>query len=194
MIEINVIEGARGTFKSTIAFKMRQRIPETTLINFTGFHEDGNNGLIKVTDYYKAWMKFLFNIWNHESKFVFDRFFFTEMIFSQLYKEYDFEKTYNELLGDLELLSTIGVKINIFFLTINDEKELEQRLTRDKVPFGKAMENVLETLRQQELYEDMFKTFFYNNTNRYMNLYDIDTTGKTNEEVYAEIQEILATK
>ena len=192
-MEIDIIEGARGTGKSTIAFKLRQRVSETTLINFTGFHEDGEKGLIKVFKYYKAWMRMFFQAHRHESNFVFDRFFFSERVYSQLYKEYDFKKAYVYLLDDLETLSEMGVKINIFFLTIDNDKELKQRLIRDKVPFGKAEENVVETLKQQELYKNMFESLYYNKTSDNIRVFKIDTSGKTNEEVYEEIIQLKTT-
>jgi thymidylate kinase len=113
-MEIDIFEGARGTGKSTLAFKMRQRTPETTLINFTGFHTDGEAGLWKATYYYKTWFKYLFQMYNHDSKLVFDRFYFSESVFSNLYKEYDFLNTYLELNEMLEQLSVLDVKINIF--------------------------------------------------------------------------------
>ena len=63
---------------------------------------------------------------------------------------------YIELNDLLEDLAIMGVKINIFFLTINDKEELAQRLVRDKVPFGKAEESVEQTLKQQEKYAKLF--------------------------------------
>ncbi len=185
-MEITILEGARGTGKSTLAFKLRQKNSETTLINFTGFHEDGDKGLVKSYVYYSAFMQFLNRLSNHDSKFVFDRFFFSEKVYSSLYKEYDFGDSYNYLLDELKFLSEIGVKINIFQLTINDEKELEQRLIRDKVPFGKAVESVKETLKQQELYEELFNSL-HSHTNSNLKIFKIDTSSKTMDEVYDEI-------
>lgn len=192
-MEIDILEGGRGTGKSTLAFKLRQKTPETTLINFTGFHTDGQEGLEKVKNYYMAFMEMLKQLNDHESKFVFDRFFFSEAVFSQLYKEYDFKNTYIELLDKLEALSEIGIKINLFFLTINNEKELEQRLIRDKVPFGKAEESVAQTLEQQKLYKNLFDAIYYNRSNDRLRVFEIDTSGKTNDDVYAEILQLKTT-
>lgn len=192
-MEITILEGARGTGKSTLAFKLRQKIPETTLINFTGFHTDGEDGLCKVSDYYKSWMKLFYDLRYHESNFVFDRFYFSESIFSKLYKSYDFENEFYELSDLLYDLSDYGVKINIFNLTINDTEELRHRLMRDKVPFGKAKESVEESLKQQELYDSMFENFnhYYSDTN--LNTHTIDTSGKTNDNVYDEIVKKIKT-
>lgn len=191
-MELTILEGARGTGKSTLAFQLRQKTSETTLINFTGFHTDGEKGLEKVSDYYRVWMDMIYYLANHDSKFIFDRFYFSEMVYSYLYKDYEFKGTYEYLNDWLHSLSKMGVKINIYFLTIDDEKELSERLLRDKVPFGKAEESVKQTLIQQEEYRHIFDTLnFYSNKN--FKIHTIDTSGKTTDEVYNEIAKIKTT-
>lgn len=196
MLEITIIEGCRGTGKSTIASRLRQTTSETTLINFTGFHADGEEGLSKVLVYYKSFLQMFNRLSAHDSKFIFDRFFFSEMIYSQLYKDYDFTDCYFDLLDNLELLTQIGVKINIFYLTINDEEELRNRLMRDKVPFGKAEESVRESLRQQTLYSILFDSLYENRAikNSNLNIYEIDTSGLTTDEIYNEILQFKTTE
>lgn len=193
-MEIVILEGCRGTGKSTLAFKLRQKIsPTPTLINFTGFHDDGEKGLNKVHDYYASWLNMFQTLKNHESQFVFDRFYFSEMVYSQLYKDYDFKHSFWNFTDDLYTIS-LKAKITIFNLTINDEDELQQRLIRDKVPFGKAKESVEESLRQQELYKNMFDEIerFYNSNGDIfkrcdVTIHTIDTSNKTTDEVYEEI-------
>lgn len=190
-MEITIFEGGRGTGKSTLASKFRQKNSDTTLINFTGFHEDGQSGLSKVTEYYKSWMQLLFALSGHKSSMVFDRFYFSERVYSQLYKDYDFRGHFFEFNESLDELAQMGVKINIVLLTIHDKEELKQRLMRDKVPFGKAEENVSETLKQQDEYINVMAGFniSYNGDN--MKVYQIDTSGKSNDEVYVEVLEKL---
>lgn len=190
MLEINILEGARGTGKSTISFKLRQKIGETTLINFTGFNEEGFDGKMKSYDYYSAFMKLLYELKNHDSKMVFDRFFFSERVFSELYKDYDFSQLYELLSSSLVGLAYEGVKINIFFFTIDDENELKSRLTRDKIPFGKVEESVTQSMLQQELYKKVFSDFEKHTSNvPNINVHTIDTTYKTLEEIYDEAVE-----
>jgi deoxyguanosine kinase len=193
MMQINILEGARGTGKSTLAFKLRQTLPETTLINPTGFHTDGAKGLVRVYDYYMAWMRLLFAECVSDNRYVFDRFFFTEQVFSKLYKNYNFNVGYNDFAEMLEELSLGGVKINIFHLTIDDEEELKERLTRDKVPFANVSENVEESMKQQEMYRKLFNGFNYGYCNDNMVIHTIDTSNKTNDHVYAEIIRQLKT-
>lgn len=192
-MEITILEGARGTGKTTLAQKLRQTTSNSTLINFTGFNQDGEEGLRRVTDYYKAFMGMFLRLAKHDSKFIFDRFFFSEMVYSQLYKNYDFEDVYKELLFDLEVLAHHGAKINILYLTVNEKEELKRRLIRDKVSFFNVDENVEETLKQQNVYRDVFDDLFtkhlMNNDAVHKNLHIklIDTSHKTNEEVYNDI-------
>jgi deoxyguanosine kinase len=194
MLEITILEGARGTGKSTLAFKLRQKTsPTPTLINFTGFHDEGHDGFLKVSRYYEAFMKLLSQLYKHDSQMVFDRFYFSEAVYSQLYKDYDFSYM-NEMLNNCLIeMSEKGVKINIFFLTINNEEELKQRLIRDKVPFGKAQENVEETLKQQDMYREVFMELEANYLNSNLKIHTIDTSGKTNDDVYAEILTLKTT-
>ena len=190
MLNIDIYEGARGTGKSTITHKIRQLIPETTLVNPTGFHTDGGKGLEKIEYYYDAWFDLLYFLKGHDSSIVFDRFYFSEMIFSKLYKRYDFKPSYvdyNYMLGELVKR---GVNINIFFLTINNEEELKNRLTRDKVPFGKAEESVKETLQQQKEYKELFDKL---RDESILKIHYIDTSGKTTDEVYEEILQLKTT-
>ena len=191
MLEITILEGARGTGKSTVANKMRQLMPETTLVNPTGFHADGGNGLNKIEHYYDAWFDMLYYLRRHESSFVFDRFYFSEMVFSKLYKEYDFKTAYIDYSAMLCEMVEKGVNINIFFLVIKDEEELKNRLTRDKVPFGKVEESVKETLQQQKEYKELFDRLHYGSI---LDIHYIDTSGKTTNEVYEEILQLKTTK
>jgi broad-specificity NMP kinase len=186
-MRIIILEGARGTGKSTVARAVRQKIPEITLVNPTGFHLDGEEGLKKVVNYYYAWINMLSNLHNHNSTFVFDRFFFTERVFSELYKSYNFNDYYEVFLEDLCNVA----EVDIIFLTINDTEELKTRLMRDKVPFGKAEENVTETLKQQDLYEDIMVDFFRDYSNKNARLHTIDTSNKTQEEIQEEVFKIV---
>jgi deoxyguanosine kinase len=189
-----ILEGARGTGKSTIAFKLRQKMKNSTLINFTGFNEDGKEGLEKISNYYKSWFA-LFRNFNWKVKdqvIICDRFYPSEMVFSSLYKEYDFTQEY---VNFCRLLPTLADEIYIINFTINDENELKNRLLRDKIPFGKADESVIETLKQQHKYKELFKemkdmevgTSFENK----INFAEIDTTRITTDEIFEEVFKLI---
>lgn len=193
MLNITILEGGRGTGKSTVAFKLRQMMSETTLMNPTGFHNDGEEGLNKVVKYYDALFGMLNDMSSHDSKIVFDRFYFSEEVFSSLYKSYDFSDyciDYNQLLADF---SSIGVKIDIVLLTINDEEELKRRLVRDKVPFGNVEESVKETLNQQAEYVDLLNDFHFSYKEDNLKVHFIDTSRMSSDDVYNEILKLKTT-
>jgi thymidylate kinase len=184
-----IFEGARGTAKSTISRKIRDKTKDSTLINFTGFSLDGIDGFQKVTDYYMNWFHFLESMKGHNSTIICDRFFFSEFVYSELYKDYDFSQQYSFF---LTRLSKIADDIEILFFTIEDEEELKGRLARDKVPFGKAEESTVETMRQQDVYNEVMDEvdFLYSDDER-INLNRINTTGKTLEEIEKEVFKIV---
>jgi thymidylate kinase len=186
-LRLVIFEGARGTGKSTVARAIRQKIPEITLVNPTGFHADGEDGFSKIVHYYDAWTGMVHFLKGHNSTFVFDRFFFTERVFSELYKEYgeDFKIDYDIYLRTI----AESADVDILFFTIDDEEELGQRLTRDKVPFGKVEESVAETFKQQELYRNIMNDI----SKKYskIKIHTVNTTGKTPDEVETEVFRII---
>ncbi|WP_458458689.1 hypothetical protein, partial [Pseudobutyrivibrio sp.] len=173
--------------KSSLAFQARQLLEDTTLVNFTGFRKDGAEGLIKIASYYKSWFQFISNMKSHESILVCDRFFFSEMVYSQLYKNYKFDAEYRflcNLLSDYE--------VDIVFLTINDTLELVKRLERDKVPFANVAESVEETIKQQEVYDNLLSQFsIVNSSKPNIRVSKIDTTGKNQKEVSEEFFKLI---
>lgn len=183
-----ILEGSRGVGKSTIARSIREKISEITLVNPTGFHLDNLEGLNKVSRYYERWMNFLWSMSKHNSTFVFDRFFFSEMVFSKLYKSYEFTEKYEDLLFDL---CTLPCEVDLIFFTIGDEAELKERLLRDKVPFGKAEESVAETLKQQSAYANIMSEIDTDYAHTTFRLHYVDTTHKTPEQVQEEVFKII---
>lgn len=187
MSRLVIFEGARGTGKSTIARAIREKISEVTLVNPTGFHADGEEGFNKIAEYYDAWINMIHSLSSHDSTFVFDRFFFTERVFSELYKNYDFNTDYNIYLRCM----CESAEVDVIFLTIDDNEELGNRLTRDKVPFGKVEESVTETLKQQDLYKDIMFDFSHDYSSDSVRLHTIDTSKKTLEEIQNEVFKII---
>lgn len=174
-MKIITIEGSRGTGKSTIAHQLRQELKDTTLINFTGFNTDGEEGFKRITDYYMNWIAMFIQMKQAglEHTILCDRIFFSEMVFSKLYKNYDFREVYAFLVEAFALLEP-----TIFYLTIEDEEELGRRLQRDKVPFHNVEESVTETFKQQAEYDKVFKDI-----EDKFNIVTIDTTHLTAEQV-----------
>jgi len=172
--KILVLEGARGTGKSTLAFQLRQSLKNSTLINFTGFNMDGEKGLRQVENYYYTWMHFFYGMESHnvEQTIICDRIFFSEKVFN-MYKNYNFDEAYINLIQNFAKLNP-----TIFYLTINDEIELSRRLVRDKIPFHNVEESVAETLKQQGEYDKVFEE-----VKDKFNIVTIDTSRLSTEQV-----------
>lgn len=188
MLKVIILEGPRGTGKSTVARLLRNAIEGSTLINLTGFKEDEDKGLSKIRRYYLALNEYLTSLKNTGEDFtiIFDRTFFSEMVYAPLYKSYDFSEMYKCL---CELLLDSADSVEIFFLTVYDREEFAHRLTRDKVElFGSVEESVDQSLAQQRGYQQVFDNFtdeWGHSSN--MKLYKIDTSFLTPEDVKNEI-------
>ncbi|PAD70571.1 hypothetical protein CHH83_01850 [Bacillus sp. 7586-K] len=193
MSKLIILEGARGTGKSTISFKLRQQIKHSTLINFTGFHDDGEKGLRKISNYYQNWFTFFRNLRVNIEDYIIicDRFFPSEMVFSSLYKDYDFTSEYKML---CKLLPTLAEEIILLNFSINNEKQLKERLIRDKIPFSNVDESVAETLKQQDEYERAIKQLRDEikwDKDSSVKIFNIDTTSKSINEIEKEVKSLL---
>lgn len=177
-MKLIIIEGARGTGKSSVTSKLRHSLKGSTLVNATGFSDDYWKGFIKITSYYEYWMEFLESMVKVDNQYViFDRFFFSELVYSSLYKNYNFEGVYELFLDRLKELEP-----QIFLLTVNDNNELRKRLNRDKVNFHNVDESVEETLKQQEVYLKIFDNVESD---------IIDTSNMTTDDVYNYIMKSI---
>lgn len=145
-----IIEGARGTGKSTVARILRDKVLNSTLINFTGFNEGGEEGLEKVIRYYDAWFEFFWRIQDMDVTFIHDRYYFSEMVYSKLYKDYDFTRAFQTFNSHLE--NTFD-DFHIILLVTDDREKLMSRLSRDKEKlFGRVTEDANNSFTQQDLY------------------------------------------
>lgn len=182
-----ILEGPRTVGKSTLSQLLRQQVNYCTLVNFTGFSEDGAEGLNKITKYYGEWLSMFANLRGSDITFVCDRSFFSEMVYSQLCKSYDFRPYYEHF------VSTMGMNcdsVKVFHLNVKDEEEIKKRAIREKVKFKDVGDSVDEVLKQKELYDSLFAEF---KAIKPLNteLHEIDTTNKTIEQVKNEIIDLL---
>lgn len=148
-----VVEGARGLGKSSITRYLRDKTTNSTLINYTGFNEKGEHGKAKVSNYYKNWKDFFWQSQGWGFTFIHDRYFFSEFVYSKLYKDYDFESEYLKL---VKAIPQTYDKLDLFVLWTDSVEELERNLNRDKVQlFGEVSESTKESLKQQISYLNM---------------------------------------
>ncbi len=191
MNKLIILEGHRLTGKSTVSRVLRERINYATLLNPTGFKEDGERGLQKIVDYYDNWLYFLENLEKHKDlTFIFDRQIFSEMVYSRLYKQYDFAFYFQRI-----LLAMLDVAhIDLFVLELNNDAELLRRAQRDKVPFAGIADSVEQVRAQREgyrrLFDDMVKGSHGDLSRMNMQLH----TLKGNEDVLSIAEDILSAR
>jgi deoxyguanosine kinase len=192
-LDIVILEGPRGTGKTTVAQILRRKINYSTLINPTGFPEDGMKGLIKINAYYTAWMKFLreASYVGQPYRLIFDRFFFTEMVFSSLYKSYDFRAMFEKCWHDLIVHAD---KVDIFYFTVDDQENLHERLDRDKPQFASVVDSLTEYYRQADAYNSLFSEI-YNMSSGLPNVFvhKLDTSNTKPDAVAEKIITLLNT-
>ncbi len=195
MLKLIILEGPRGTGKSTITRKLRDKVDGATLINLTGFKTDGEEGLAKIKSYYNSLDTYLHHLSKsqHTYTVIFDRTFFSEVVYSKIYKSYDFTASYNYLLNSL--FDCVD-ELHLFYLRLNDGDKLRERLNRDKVQlFDKVEESVAESFKQQEYYDALFSDMasvmlnVNSDTSKIRTFKTIQTDSLSIEDVYDIIME-----
>ena len=103
---IIIIEGPQGSGKSTMANFLRDNLASSNLYRLTGIKDKTASGLEKNIKMYNDLIDYMQKLEDMGVNLIFDRTFFTEMIYSSLgYKPYDFTKPYNELVKRLANLN-----------------------------------------------------------------------------------------
>jgi deoxyguanosine kinase len=192
MAKLIILEGARTTGKSTVAQILRQTLPSSTLINMTGYKDDGFYGKMKILEYYNAFVQYI-SMLSKEHTIILDRMFISEMVYSNLYKSYDFSYDFDILLNRL---FNDGHIIKLFFFQVNEDS-IEERLKRDKFDdFSKIGDSVEQIVRQQNEYKSIIKYtkyLFENDDNQFtsLNIYNVNTSHMSIEEVVSFVKERL---
>ena len=125
---IIIIEGSQGVGKSTLANFLRDNLSSTNLYRLSGINDKTKTGKETIEIMYLELIDYINKLEKTELNLVFDRFFFSEQVYSKLgYKEYLFDDVYEKLLKKFYELN-----YNIYFvvLYLNDEKLYEKRLKR----------------------------------------------------------------
>ncbi len=125
---IIIVEGPQGVGKSTLANFLRDNLPSTNLYRLSGINDKTKTGKEKNEIMYLELIDYMKKLEKTELNMVFDRFFFSEQVYSKLgYKEYLFDDVYEKLLNKFYELN-----YNVYFvvLYLKNEKLYEKRLKR----------------------------------------------------------------
>lgn len=145
---IIIVEGPQGAGKTTFTNYLREKMSATDLYRLTGIKDKTETGHMKIKRKYDKLIEYMEVC--EDVNMVFDRTFFTNEIYSRLgYLEYDFSSTFNELLEKLDNINT-GAEIYLIVLYLENEKEYENRIKRDKHQYQKF--SVQNSINQQNEY------------------------------------------
>ena len=161
-MKIVILEGARGTGKSTITRALRDSMTNTVAVNFCGNNANTLEGRDATYKHYDNFLSFLANENFDDTPFnyLFDRTFFSELVYSNLYKDYDFARHYDILLKRLNTLASSSRNEVIVIHLTTGKDELERNLMRaDKADlFGekKFADDVYKSIDQDAEYRKVF--------------------------------------
>lgn len=173
-----ITEGHRLTGKSTISKHLGNGINYATRINPTGFKEDGIEGRDKIVNYYHNWVLFLMSFKDTDTTFIFDRFLFSEIVYSRLYKSYNF----NSFLYKRMLKSILEVAdIELYVYSLDNEPELRSRMNRKKVLFSDVADDLIELDKQRKGYAKMVEELKEMNLEG-LTITEVDVMTGTSEE------------
>lgn len=185
MARVIILEGHRMTGKSTVARYLRNSINYATLINCTGFPDKGEPGLARISAYYRSFSQLLHAHKDSDTVFIFDRYMFSEMVYSVLYKDYDFTQYFNHFLDDLASIATVDV----MFLELTSKMDMARRSKRDKVEFVNVQDSVEEIMKQRDAYRRVaLATEIRQHPS--VKVHRIQITNQSSKEVAKDIQTI----
>lgn len=144
---IMIVEGPQGAGKTTFTNYLREHMSATDLYRLTGIKDKTPAGQKKIKLKYDKLIEYM-NACS-DVNMVFDRTFFSNEVYARLgYLNYDFTEDYNDLLQKLDNIPNFEIYLIVLYL--ENEKEYENRIKRDKHQYQKfSIEN---SLNQQKEY------------------------------------------
>lgn len=142
---IIIVEGPQGTGKTTVTNYLREEMSATDLYRLSGIKDRTITGKEKIRIKYEKLLDYMESC--KDINMIFDRTFFTNEVYARLgYQDYSFTDVYEKLLAKLD---TIDADIYLVILYLEDEKEFEKRLKRDKHEYQK-FESDSSIIQQRE--------------------------------------------
>lgn len=195
MAKLIILEGPRTVGKSTVAQKLRSKMFGSTLINLTGFSEDEGSGWERITKYHNSIMDMLALT---DELFILDRSFISELIYSDLYKSYNFEFNFVQLMHKLFTQNEtllVQMKAEDWFLAYR----VRERESMNKAKlFDAVTDSVNEVTIQNKAYNEFWDDTYVTLRNHMGELYktntiveyDYDVTGISSDVIVQDIIEM----
>lgn len=169
---IIIVEGANCTGKSTLSQILQLKIKYSLMVKLAPSpnYFEKLNGNYEKNMYYQTF-ELIKSV--SENNVILDRYFFSEYVYSQIYKEYTIDY-FNELVNKLDSLNRniyvilLTTSFENMLLRINDRKSITNK---DEIYGSKNLEIANEYLKAQKLFIEKFddikginiKKLIYNN-------------------------------
>ena len=110
-----IVEGPQGAGKTTVTDYLRNKLSYSNLYRLCGTSDQGMTGRSKAAAMYSALLGYIKQLENKSVNLIFDRTFFTEMVYCQLgKKDYDFSMYYYDFCEQLFSMDYEIYFINLF--------------------------------------------------------------------------------
>lgn len=124
-----IIEGPQGTGKSTLTNFLRDNIPSANLYRLSGQKDKTETGKINSITMYNALIEYLEKMQQVPMDMIFDRTFFSEVVYARLkFKNYSFDKENIKL---TKKLNSLNYDIHYLGLYLENVELFRHRLARE---------------------------------------------------------------
>lgn len=175
---IIIVEGPQGTGKTTVTNYLREKMSATDLYRLSGIKDKTETGKEKIKIKYEKLLDYIESC--KDINMVFDRNFFTNEVYARLgYQDYNFKDVYDNLLNRLD---NVDADIYLVILYLEDERDFENRLKRDKHEYQKF--EVDSSVLQQREYLKLANEVENETKNIKVIRFKTDNDGKFEERMY----------
>jgi thymidylate kinase len=134
-----ILEGVEAVGKTSIARELQNIIPLHTLIKFSGSPKDVNDNSY-MRNIYEGCMDLFLAL--EKQVLILDRFYLSEMVYSQLFKNYD-----TDYLFDYDYWIKTYTDAKLFYFNASDDA-LQERLEKKRVEFSRENHPSFDTIKR----------------------------------------------
>lgn len=154
-MEFIIVEGANGVGKSTFVNKLKDMTPNCGVLKLTGLPGTSPSTQTKTTYYHQATLNYMMAIKDVPGTMILDRSYLSEQVMAHLYKPWSFV-TESKIFT--QIIRVHDIKVKFIFLHCSLDT-YAKRLVRDKVEFNNIAYDPRESIKQQLIYNDIYRSF-----------------------------------